>query len=70
MRVMHLSEYMEVHQLRDQDVADAIACSRPTVSRIRRRMVRPDWGTIEKIKTFTKGQSTADDYTSLAEEVG
>jgi hypothetical protein len=39
--------------------------SRPTVSRIRRRLVRPDWETIEKIKKFTDGVSTADDYQNI-----
>jgi hypothetical protein len=68
---MHLSEYMQINNLNDEDVAQALFCARTTVSRIRRRMVRPDWGTIEKITAFTKGLSTADDYVSLvSEDVG
>lgn len=62
---MHLSDYMIQNCLNDDDVAAAIGCSRPTISRIRRRLVRPKWDTIEKLKEFTRGQSTADDYSSL-----
>lgn len=62
---MHLSEYMIEHKLSDDAVADKIDCTRVTVSRIRRRKVRPRWDTIEKIKEFTGGASTADDYVSL-----
>jgi hypothetical protein len=62
---MHLSEYMILHKLDDDDVAAAIQKTRVTVSRIRRRKVRPDWKTIEAIKAFTNGASTADDYVSL-----
>lgn len=62
---MHLSDYMTLHKLDDDAVAAGIGKTRVTVSRIRRRKVRPDWDTIEAIKQFTNGQSTADDYTSL-----
>lgn len=62
---MHLSDYMEANCLSDEEVAVGISRSRPTVSRIRRRQVRPDWKTIEAIKSFTKGASTADDYMTL-----
>jgi transcriptional regulator with XRE-family HTH domain len=53
---------MTLKKLSDDEVAEAINRSRPTVSRIRRRLVRPDWKTIEAIKKFTKGASTANDY--------
>jgi hypothetical protein len=62
---MHLSDYMTVHELDDDAVAVGIERTRATVSRIRRRKVRPDWETIEKIKNFTQGACTADDFTSL-----
>lgn len=62
---MHLSDYMIEHKLTDDAVAHKIDCTRVTVSRIRRRKVRPRWDTIEKIKEFTGGASTADDYVSL-----
>jgi len=62
---MHLSDYMTLHELDDEAVALGIERSRVTVSRIRRRKVRPDWATIEKIKEFTAGASSADDYQTL-----
>lgn len=65
MTTMHLSEYMAAKGLNDDAVADKIGCTRATVSRIRRRKVRPAWDTIEAIRQFTKGASTADDYVSL-----
>lgn len=63
--MVHLADYMADKGLSDEDVAKSINRSRPTVSRIRRRLVRPDWQTIEKIKKFTNGFSTADDYQNL-----
>jgi hypothetical protein len=44
--MVHLADYMADKGLSDEDVAKGIARSRPTVSRIRRRLVRPDWETI------------------------
>ncbi len=63
--MVHLADYMADNGLSDDFVAKEIDCSRPTVSRIRRRLVRPNWETIEKIKEFTKGASTADDYQNI-----
>lgn len=63
---MHLSEYMELHNLDDDAVAAGIKRTRVTVSRIRRRKVRPDWATIELIKAFTGEASTADDYQDIS----
>lgn len=60
--MMHLSDYMTEHKLSDEDVAKSIGRSRATVSRIRRRKVRPDWQTIESIKEFTRGVVSADDF--------
>lgn len=69
---MHLSDYMAEKQLSDEQVAEAIRRSRATVSRIRRRKVRPDWDTIETIREWSDGKITADDFVSLqaAESVG
>ena len=64
---MHLAEYMESNGLTDVGVANEIGRSRVTVSRIRRRKVRPDWDTIELLKQWSGGQITADDFASLAE---
>jgi transcriptional regulator with XRE-family HTH domain len=63
--MMHLSDYMTKKNLSDNEVAEAIKRSRATVSRIRRRKVRPDWQTIEKIREFTDGACTADDFVEL-----
>lgn len=61
----HLSDYMAWRGLSDDDVAKAINRSRATVSRIRRRKVRPDWRTIEDLKSFSQGAITADDFIVL-----
>ncbi len=67
-RVMHLSAYMAANNLTDNEVASAIRRSRPTVSRIRRKLVRPDWGTIKNIEEFTGGAVTASDFTDIEAE--
>lgn len=58
---------MESRGLSDEDVAGAIEVSRVTVSRIRRGKVRPDWSTIGKLKDFSAGEITADDFQDLPE---
>ena len=63
--MVHLADYMAEKGLSDEEVASGISRSRPTVSRIRRRLVRHDWETIEQIKEFTGGVSTADDYQDI-----
>lgn len=62
---MHLSAYMAARNLSDDQVAAAIGRNRVTVSRIRRRKVRPDWQTIESLRDFSEGAITADDFASL-----
>jgi len=62
---MHLSEYMSANNLDDEAVAAKINRSRVTVSRIRRRKVRPDWATIAEIKAFTNDRVTADDFQDI-----
>jgi hypothetical protein len=64
---MHLAEYMALHKLDDDAVATGIERTRVTVSRIRRRKVRPDWDTIKEIQTFTKGAVTANDFLESAQ---
>jgi transcriptional regulator with XRE-family HTH domain len=59
---MHLSDFMSSKGLSDEAVAEAIGRSRVSVSRYRRRRVRPDWGAIEAIKSFTQGAVLADDW--------
>lgn len=64
----HLSDYMAAQKLSDADVAQKIERSRETVSRIRRRKVRPDWDTIDRIEKFSNGEVTANDFVSLENE--
>ena len=59
---MHLADYMAIKKLSDEQVAAKIGRTRPTVSRIRRKLVRPDWDTIRRIERFTEGAVTADDF--------
>jgi transcriptional regulator with XRE-family HTH domain len=58
----HLSKFMDDRKLSDEDVAGATGLSRVTISRIRRRIVRPDWSTIKKLKELSGGVVTADDF--------
>lgn len=65
LRAMHLSDYMAENGLSDEQVATAIRRNRVTVSRIRRRKVRPDWPTIEALKDWSGGVVTANDFAQL-----
>jgi hypothetical protein len=62
---MHLSEYMAKHDLDDEKVAEKIQRSRVTVSRIRRRIVRPEWDTIDALTKFSEGEITANDFQDI-----
>ena len=62
---MHLSDYMLWKNLTDADVASRIGRDRATVSRIRRRVVRPDWDTIAQLKKMSGGEIMADDFIKL-----
>lgn len=59
---MHLATYMDEKRLSDEVVAAAIGRSRVSVSRYRRRLVRPDWIAIRRIEEFSEKQVTADDW--------
>lgn len=59
---MHLSDFMAERELSDEAVAAAVGRNRVSVSRWRRRLVRPDWDAIDKIKAFTDGAVAADDW--------
>ena len=59
---MHLDEYMQRRALKDEQVAQAIGRSRATVSRIRRRKSRPDWGTLEALREYSGNEISADDF--------
>lgn len=64
---MHLADYMagknpKRRPLKDEEVAEAIGVSRATISRIRRRKVRPEWETIEALHAYSGGKIKADDF--------
>lgn len=61
----NLSQFMESRGLSDEQVGAAIEVSRVTISRIRRGKSRPDWSTIRKLKEFSGGEITADDFQDL-----
>jgi transcriptional regulator with XRE-family HTH domain len=63
---MHLATYMAEKGLSDEDVAAAIARSRVSVSRYRRKLIRPEWETIEAIRLYTKGRVTEADWRRLS----
>ena len=67
---MHLADYMLWKNLTDADVASRINRDRATISRIRRRVIRPDWVTIGRLKKMSRGEITADDFTELVKEPG
>lgn len=56
---------MAERSLSDEAVAHAIGRSRASVSRYRRKLVRPDWEAIEKIRAYTKGRVTEADWRKL-----
>lgn len=58
----HLSKFMNDNDLSDEDVAAKIGVSRETINRIRRKTVRPNWLTIQKLKALSGGLITADDF--------
>ena len=62
MHAMHLSDYMARNGLNDESMATAISRSRSSVSRYRRRVVRPDWETIQAIREYTGGKVRAEDW--------
>ena len=66
---MHLSAYMELRNLRDEDVAAAIGVTRVSVSRYRRRLIRPSWRMIDKIERWSKRVVTSADWKDVKKHV-
>lgn len=64
---MHLADYMDERHLSDETVAAAIGRSRVSVSRYRRKLVRPDWETINAIRAYTKGRVAEADWSKVKE---
>jgi ribosome-binding protein aMBF1 (putative translation factor) len=63
---MQLATYMAERGLSDDDVAKEISRARATVSRYRRGKLIPDWGVRERIKSFTGGLVTEQDWAEIA----
>lgn len=61
---MHLSAYMQRHDIDDEAFAGMIGVKRETVSRLRRGKIRPSLKTIEAIRAATSGAVTANDFLS------
>jgi len=59
---MHLSDYMAKNRLKDAEVAAAIGRSRVSVSRYRRRLIRPEFEIIEAVKEFSNGKVKFEDW--------
>jgi hypothetical protein len=65
---MQLSDWMIRHGVDDDEMAARlskrgdITCDRSTVSRYRRKRMRPSWPMIEVIKEVTGNKVTADDF--------
>lgn len=63
---MHLADFMAINFFTDAHVAAAIGRSRPSVSRYRRGLVRPDWNTILAVQRWSRGVIQPDDWTEIA----
>lgn len=59
---MKLSAYLELTQTSDEDFGKRIKRNRSTVSRLRRGLIKPDWGTAAVIQKETEGAVTPNDY--------
>jgi hypothetical protein len=64
---MQLADWMIRHDVDDNEMAARLStrdvtCDRSTVSRYRRKLMRPGWSMIERIKEVTGNKVTADDF--------
>ena len=59
---MTLSEYLAITDQSQRDFARSAGIPESTVSRLVRGTCRPDWMTIDKVKTATRGKVTANDF--------
>lgn len=65
---MHLADYMAERGLSDEDVAGATGRSRVSISRYRRKLLRPDWTTMQVIRLWSRGKVTEADWRDPATE--
>lgn len=59
---MHLSVYMAQNNLSDEQVAAGVGKTRVSVSRYRRRLLRPGWKAVRKFEEWSGGAITGDDW--------
>lgn len=59
---MHLAEYMNVKELSDEQVAEAIGRSRVSISRYRRNIERPSLKTAQKFHSWSDGKIALEDW--------
>ena len=62
---MHLSEYLIENNLTQQNFADMLNVSQPTVSKWLQGLTRPSWEVIKLITEETEGAVTANDFLTL-----
>ncbi len=62
---MHLSEYLIENNLTQQNFADMLNVSQPTVSKWLQGLTRPSWEVIKLITEETEGAVTANDFLVL-----
>lgn len=65
---MHLSEYMAVNKLTDEQVAEAIDRSRVSVSRYRRKIEQPSLETARRFHSWSSGKIAIEDWPARQHE--
>jgi len=64
---MKLAEYMDLHNLSDEAVAEKVNRDRSNVLRWRKGVTKPDFDALVKLEIMTKGRVTATDFVKAAE---
>lgn len=64
---MHLSAYMKLKNLGDEDVAAAVGRSRVSISRYRRKLERPSWDVVDRFIEWSEGAITPLDWPAPVE---
>jgi DNA-binding XRE family transcriptional regulator len=59
---MKLADWMTTQGITDDTVATGVETDRTTIGRIRRGLTRPSWELAARLKAFTGGAVTADDF--------
>ena len=59
---MRLAQYMDMEDLIDETVAEALGCSRPSVTRYRQGKQNPSLPMMAKIRDYTEGRVMPNDW--------